>query len=1387
MAHSFASTLLLAAIGPRLVAGSLLQALSNERPDPAVFPSPETPHHLPPAGTNVTGPKSTNKFWANWVVEEGRDLAIHPMPYVLKFESSPPNMKISRSSAPHIVYGDSQTNGPDKVRYYFSPFINEFGLGAVESAGPEGHVVVKEGLFGLHAEVRGPSGTDRRILFPIYSGMAYVSGLYEGFTPQVTSERALLLLEPVADGIWRLLNNGGKEFRLYAIDTAGNFADASFEFGPDGKMNKAFHGWIRLAEVQAPEDHAILDLHAPAVLIDWELDVPGGGAVKYHFTKHASVPTQLLHFAYPHHEKLMTGNTQQVAQLTRMRAPTKGRMAGVTGDQWHLQISTAEEDGLDFLPKTEPRGDRVGDLTQKAVDTLAWFLDGDQWKQAMFKGSYYFSGKGFQKVAYTCLLLEKFHGLASTHTQNCADILKKGFQCLYVPGTAGCAGAPMGLYYDHWWGGAASREGFSDKGCRTADFGNACYNDHHYHFSYFVVSAAALVKLQPEMAADAGFVSFVDTLIRDTTNPSSQDGYFPVFRSFDWFDLHSWSRGVIPSADGKDQESTSEELNLLYGIRLWGVALQRTALRDLGTTMLALCAATIREFFLMKSDNEHHPADFAANHATGIFFQNKVDYATWFGWRYEFIHGIQMLPVTPALLLTRTQEFCRQEWDNVLSRLPLSPTDPWTSLLLTGTLAIIDPEGAYEKLSAMSPHFMDDGLTWVWSLYWSASLSGADAVGSTTGASTTPSAPSGVNVALDRLALASSEAAPELGAARAVDGLFVTYWSPAASDEDPWISVDLGTVQRLSHIVLYWGEFYPLSYWVQAKDDVSDWSTKAVNLGAAGNLQSNMPVNTFARFVRVVCQSSAGSDLRLWEIKVYADEVATTSVTTSTSTASTVAATTAAATTALPTTTTAEVMTTTAGAGTTTEAMTTTAEAVTTTAEASTTSAAQTSTLYLGPNLALTKPVLASSFRSPTEFAFRAVDGDSGTQWASAGSDQWLWVDLLGLHEVHRVVVAWGSEYAELVIQTAPDGIVWTDAATAARQPGLVATEFQPPIQTQWVRVLCRTSCSIRELSIHGGAPSTTTPTAPTVPTTSGQTPVSSGVNLALAHPVLSSSQRSAEEHVSKLVDGSESSEWASAVGEAAPWVWVDLLGVFSIAEVAVHFGDGAAQYTVETSATGEKWTAVAMDQGRANEVVTTPLRGEAKFVRLVFKSLDTSSVSVRELKVFEASSGGTSSMAPSTSSVAKGKPVLASSQLISDFAARAVDDAMGTSWASVPVGEQWIWVDLLTSHDLSHVVIFWGDNIPSSYNLEISSTGVTWEVAVHDVQPELAGEVQTDLAGVKSQWLRVYCKGDHGCSLRELQVSSRGQRCCRAAEVAFVFAFCSCLSRHCAEPARKT
>jgi len=305
-------------------------------------------------------------------------------------------------------------------------------------------------------------------------------------------------------------------------------------------------------------------------------------------------------------------------------------------------------------------------------------------------------------------------------TLSCAKMLADGFRCLYDRNNAGdCTHAPRGSYYDNAWGGIASVDGFENEGCfGAADFGNACYNDHHYHFGYFVVAGAVLVKLLPEYADNADFVNYVETLMRDTSNPSKDDHYFPRFRTFDWFDLHSWSRGVVPSPDGKDQESTSEELNLLYGMHLWGKVLKKPAVSDLGSTMLSLATTAVKEFFLMTKDNPNHHPDFAANHVTGIFFQNKVDYNTWFGNKAEFIHGIQMLPLTPALLLSRTPEFCREEWEDILKDLPLDKNDPWTSILLTGGLALVDPSVAYEKLLEMHAGHMDDGLTRAWGLFW---------------------------------------------------------------------------------------------------------------------------------------------------------------------------------------------------------------------------------------------------------------------------------------------------------------------------------------------------------------------------------------------------------------------------------------------------------------------------------------------------------------------------------------------------------------------------------------------------------------------------------------------------------------------------------------------
>jgi len=401
-------------------------------------------------------------------------------------------------------------------------------------------------------------------------------------------------------------------------------------------------------------------------------------------------------------------------------------MRAVLGDTWTMHANTSAARRLGWLPELGPVDtEREEELLAEAVASFEKIRDSGWHHAAVLAGGYYTSGKGFQKIATLCLLLEKLAGPEDSKTRECGDWLLTGFKCYYDPTAPAdsCKGAGAS-YYDEQWGGIAARHGWDRAECNS-DYGNTCYNDHHYHFGYFVVSAAVLAKLRPGMLEDKLFVEYVNTLIRDTANPTSEDGYFPRFRTFDWFDMHSWSHGIQPSHDGKDQESTSEELNLLYGIHLWGSVTGNSALAELGATMLSVAAHSIREYFLMLDGNPYHPEDFVRNRVTGVFSQGKVDYTTWFGGAPEYIHGIQMIPLSPALQLTRLAEFCKQEWDDILGKLniPWMKKD-WASIILTGGLAIIDPERAYTLLKDIPDGQMDNGLSRAFALYWAASKPG---------------------------------------------------------------------------------------------------------------------------------------------------------------------------------------------------------------------------------------------------------------------------------------------------------------------------------------------------------------------------------------------------------------------------------------------------------------------------------------------------------------------------------------------------------------------------------------------------------------------------------------------------------------------------------------
>lgn len=98
------------------------------------------------------------------------------------------------------------------------------------------------------------------------------------------------------------------------------------------------------------------------------------------------------------------------------------------------------------------------------------------------------------------------------------------------------------------WGGIVSSATY-ETGDLLIDFGNTLYNDHHFHYGYHILAGAIIAHLDPAwLGANK---EYINSLVRDVANPSSEDRYFPTWRNFDWYHGHSWAHGLFASMDGK--------------------------------------------------------------------------------------------------------------------------------------------------------------------------------------------------------------------------------------------------------------------------------------------------------------------------------------------------------------------------------------------------------------------------------------------------------------------------------------------------------------------------------------------------------------------------------------------------------------------------------------------------------------------------------------------------------------------------------------------------------------------------------------------------------------------------------------------------------------------
>lgn len=154
---------------------------------------------------------------------------------------------------------------------------------------------------------------------------------------------------------------------------------------------------------------------------------------------------------------------------------------------------------------------------------------------------------------------------------------------------------------------------------------------------------------------------------------------------------------------------------------------------------------------------------------------------------------------------------------------------------------------------------------------------------------------------------------------------------------------------------------------------------------------------------------------------------------------------------------------------------------------------ADTSELASSTNLALNKPVRASSVENASFPASGAVDGKMSSRWSSLFSDaQWIGVDLGSIMTVNHVVLIWEAAYASSYqIQISNDHTTWktvfsTTSGTGGKADIKFAAASARYVRMNGVKRGTRWGYSLYELQVFNDAAS---PAPAPSPTTTGTTP----------------------------------------------------------------------------------------------------------------------------------------------------------------------------------------------------------------------------------------------------------------------------------------------------------
>jgi hypothetical protein len=183
-------------------------------------------------------------------------------------------------------------------------------------------------------------------------------------------------------------------------------------------------------------------------------------------------------------------------------------------------------------------------------------------------------------------------------------------------------------------------------------FGSEEFTDNHFHYGYFTLSAAMLMRGDAEFRSGFGAIATLVAKQYASWDRAATD--FPRLRTFDPWAGHSYAGGRSSHEDGNNQESSSEAMQSWAGVFHLGAVLGDDAMRATGAMGYAIEGEAIREYWndyyawRRPAGGGNFPAQYPHT-IVSVLRDRDQGFWTWFSGSPLHIYGIQWLPLSTGL------------------------------------------------------------------------------------------------------------------------------------------------------------------------------------------------------------------------------------------------------------------------------------------------------------------------------------------------------------------------------------------------------------------------------------------------------------------------------------------------------------------------------------------------------------------------------------------------------------------------------------------------------------------------------------------------------------------------------------------------------------------